>query len=162
MADPCIPCLINVLTYQRQSLLLQILGMGDMHPADLLLDLSLGLGRSLNAPKLMEGIHIKRKVIKFILINGNGRVYKVIKFCKLIDIIPYSLSGSMKNMGSITMNLDSLNLFSINISSYVVSFINNQTGLIAFCRLMCKYSAKQTGAHDQIIIFFHFETPSFF
>ena len=63
--------LVHILSHQRQCLLFQVLRVCDVHTADLLLNLRLRLCRSPNSPELMECIHIKRKVIQFILIHRN-------------------------------------------------------------------------------------------
>ena len=66
----------------------------------------------------------------------------MIELCKLIHIVPDLLTGGMENMCPILMDLNPFNLFRINISSYMVTLVNDQTGLSFFGSLMGKYSAK--------------------
>ena len=79
----------------------------------------------------------------------------MIKLSKLIDILPYILSGGVEDMCSISVHLNSLYLFRINISPNMSSLINNQTGFSLFGSFMCKNCTEKSRAYDQIIIFFH-------
>ena len=63
--------LIYILSHQSQCLLFQVLRVCDVHAADLLLNLRFRLCRCSHSPELVECIHIKWKIIQFILINSN-------------------------------------------------------------------------------------------
>ena len=129
-----------------------------MHSGNLFPDFRLSFRRSAHSPQLMESIHIKGKIVKLVLIDSNGRIHKMVKFCKLIHIIPHGFIGCVKNMGAIFVNLDPLNLFCINISANVIPLIYHKAGFAAFHSLMGKHRAEKPCSYDQVIIFFHEKT----
>ena len=153
--------LIHVLSNQCQRLLLQILRMRNVHSCNLLFNLRLGFCRCPYTPQLMEGIHIKGHVVKLIFINRNGRIHKVIKLRKLVDVVPYVFSGGMENVSSVFVYIDALHFLRINITANMAALVNHQTGFSLFFRLMGKYCAKQTCAYNEIIVFFHALRPLF-
>ena len=66
------------------------------------------------------------------MIIGNGRICKTIKLRKLRDIRPYLLIIRMENVRSVLMHMNSLNLFRIDVSSYVGTLVNYQNLFPAF------------------------------
>lgn len=83
-------------------------------------------------PHLVKSIHIKGHRIKLTFVISNRRICKTIEFCKLRDIIPNLLIVSMKNMGTIFVDIYTLNIFCVNIPSYVRAFVNDQYLLAMF------------------------------
>ena len=84
-------------------------------------------------PNLAKSIHIKWQIIHFIFINCYWRICKSIKFSKIIYIFPNFIITRMKNMCSVFMNINSFYIFSINITTDIISFINNKN-FISFLR----------------------------
>ena len=79
----------------------------------------------------------------------------MIKFCKLIDIIPHLFSGSMEDMCTVSVYLDPLYFFCVNITADMTSLIDHKACFPPSCGLMCKYCTKKAGSYYQIIIFLH-------
>lgn len=84
----------------------------------------------------------------------------MIELRKLIDIIPHLSIGGMENMGPIGMNMDALFFLTINISAQMFPAVNNKTFFPFFLSLMSKHTAKESAAHNQIIIF-HIGLPAY-
>ena len=84
----------------------------------------------------------------------------MIKFCKLIDIIPHLFIGRVENMCSILVHLNSFYFFTINISGNVISFFNHKAFFSTFLCFMCENCTKKSCSHNQIIVF-HIFSPLF-
>lgn len=67
----------------------------------------------------------------------------MIKFCKLIDIIPHLFSGSMEDMCTVSVYLDPLYFFCVNITADMTSLIDHKACFPPSCGLMCKYCTKK-------------------
>ena len=89
----------------------------------------------------------------------NGRVGIPVKICKLIYIIPYDRITCMKNMGPIAVHLYPFYLFRINISSDLISFLQNEALFPTFLHLMYKNRTIQPRSNDQIIKLSHSASP---
>ena len=63
----------------------------------------------------------------------------MVKFRKLIDILPYFLIAGVENVGSVPVYVDAVHIFTVNISGDVVPLINHQAGLSRLLRLMGKH-----------------------
>ena len=83
----------------------------------------------------------------------------MVKLCKLVHIVPDFLLGGVENMCAVSVHLDSLHILCVNVASDMITLVDYQTGLSLFGGLMGKYSSKQSGSYDQIVIFFHLVLP---
>ena len=151
--------LIDILADHTNSLLLQV-GRLSHNCRFLLLNNRTRLLRHRSPPHLIKRVHIKRQIIALSIIICDRGVHKMIKRCKLVDVIPYPLIRGMKNMGAIYMDADSLLVAAINIPTSVRTFFHKQASFAPFTGFICKHTAKRTCAHDQIIIWpSHHTTP---
>ena len=128
--------LIYIASGQRQCLFFKILRFPDRQRLNLRGDLRPGLGGRSDSPEPAECIHIKRKIINLLPVYRHGGVHKMIELCKAIHVIPYFRVRCMENMGPILMYMDSPLYAGIDITGYMLSFINHQAGSPMFFHLM--------------------------
>ena len=86
----------------------------------------------------------------------------MIKFGKLIDIVPYFLVGSVKNMCSVPMYLDVHHRLRIDISGYMLPSVNHEHASALLPHLTCKYGTEQAGAYYQIIVLHQFSSTALY
>ena len=144
--------LIDIFSHQGQCLLFQILRLADRKSCNLFLNDLFRFSGCTNPPHFTECIHIKRHVIKFVLIHCHRRIHKIVKCGKTVYILPYFPVGSMKNMGTITMNVDAHNFFCINIPRNMIFLFQKQYLFPCLFHFMGKNCAKQAGSCNHIII----------
>ncbi len=144
-ASPLLLCValdqlfVHIAPGQGERLLLQVFRLRDPKLRPLLLDLGLCLRRRLYAPHAAKRVHIERQVVQLVLIHGHRGVDIMVKFRKLIDILPYFLIAGVENVGSVPVYVDAVHIFTVNISGDVVPLINHQAGLSRLLRLMGKH-----------------------
>ena len=61
----------------------------------------------------------------------------------------------MENMRSVLVYMNSFDILTVNISGNVIPSIDHQTFLSFLSKLICHNRPIESGADDQIIIFFH-------
>ena len=143
--------LIDITTYQRDSLFLKILRLvGNF--LTLLLDFGCSLLWRYDTPHLVERVHVERQGVQFALVVGHGGVREAIKLGKLCNIIPNLFIIGMEDMSTILMNIDPFNILSINISRNIRSLVNNKHLFTMCLSFMSKYSTIQARSHYQIIV----------
>ena len=150
---------IYIGSHQTDCLLLQIGRFFDSRLPDLTFYDLLRLCRRLNPPHFAEGIHIKWKIIKLIPINCHRRIDILVELCITIHILPNLFIRCMKNVSTITMYINPVYLFCINISCDMFPFVDHKALSPHICHFSGKYSTKQTCPNYQIIIL-HFILPS--
>jgi hypothetical protein len=91
----------------------------------------------------MEGVHIERKIIKLSFIIGYRRIGIPVKLYQGVYEVPNLLIGSVKDMRTIFMHMDSFHLLAIHISSQLGALINHKAFLALLCGKMGKCGAKQ-------------------
>ena len=115
----CIPFnkfLIDICPHQTDSLIFQV-PWGTGNYFSLFRNFFSSLLRSSDSPHFGKCIHIERKIINFPPIIRNWAVDVIVEFHKLIHIIPHFFIRSMKNMGTIDMNSDSLFFLTVYITT---------------------------------------------
>lgn len=143
---------VNIGANQAQSLLLQILRIGDVQLRHLLGDLGLGLGRGADAPHPGEGVHVEGQIVGFIVVDRDGGIDEIVELRKLVNIIPHLFIAGVENVGTVDVNVDVRHLFGIDVAGNVAAAVNHQTAFAFFRQLMGKNSTVKTGTDDQIII----------
>ena len=113
------------------------------------------LCRRYDTPHLTESVHIKRKIVQFLMVSRYRRVNVMIESCELSDIIPYFFIRCMKNMCAVFMHVDVKNGFRINISGNMFSFVDDKDFAALFLHLMCEHGSEQSRANHQIIVLHH-------
>ena len=58
----------------------------------------------------------------------------------------------MENMGTILVDMDSVYIFTVNISCDVISFFYNKAGFSMFFCFMSKNGTEQSGTDNQVIV----------
>ena len=71
----------------------------------------------------------------------------MVKFSKFSHILPHMLKVSVENVGTIDMNINTLDFLSINITSYIITFIYNKNFFTTSISLMSKNSTKKATAN---------------
>ena len=147
--------LVHISSCQRKRLLFQIPGLINMKRFDLSRDFRFRLFRRYNTPHFTESVHVKRKIVQFLMVPRYRRVDVMIERCKLSDVIPYFLIRCVENMCAIFMNIDIQNRFRINVAGNVFSSVNHKYPSASFVHLICEHRPEQSGADDQIIVPHH-------
>jgi hypothetical protein len=89
------------------------------------------------------------------VIGGNRGIYVVIEFRETVFIVPDLPVGSVEDVRAIDMDIDVVDLFSLNIPGDMIALVDDGAGLSALLRLVCEGRAEKSRANDQIIIFLH-------
>ena len=118
------------------------------HLLPLFVDFGKRLGRGPYPPHLVKGVHVKRQVVHFTLVVGNGTVGVAVKISKLVDIVPNLLIRSMENVGAVLVDLDAVNLLRIDVSGNVGTLFNYLDVLAPLGRLISKGGTKQAGTDN--------------
>ena len=103
-------------------------------------------------PHLVKGVHIEGQGVKLAVIIGNGRIGIAVKLSEAIHILPGFLAVGVKDMGTIAVNLNSLNLLGEHIAADVVPFFNHQDGFFSLKHPLSKGRTEQPCPHHQIIV----------
>lgn len=119
----------------------------------LAMNLFLCLTRRLHAPKLLESIHIERQIIVLTLIVGYRIELKVVERNKTIHKLPYFLYLRMENMWAITMYADSVEIFTVDVSTYMVATVYYKTTPTGIGHKPCKSGTIEAGTDNQIVVF---------
>ena len=85
----------------------------------------MSLCRSCNAPHLVERVHVERQIVKFALVICDRAVRVAIEFNDGIHEIPYLLIARMENMRSVFVDVDSLDVLAIDVSTKVSSLVDD-------------------------------------
>ena len=121
--------LVNVASHKRNRLLFEVLRlMGDF--LTLLLNLSSSLFRCHNAPHLVEGVHIEGQRVEFTLVVGDRRVRETVELSKLRDVFPNFFIIGMENVGPVLVDVDAFDVFSINVTCNVGTFVYNENAFV--------------------------------
>ena len=80
-------------------------------------------------PELAERIHVERHVIRFTIDIRNGRIHVVIELAELVHVIPYAAQRGVEDVRTITMHINALDLFGIDIASNMITAIDNEAFL---------------------------------
>ena len=123
-----------------------------MQLCDLVRNDLLRLSRPLYPPHPAEGVHIERKIVQLILIDGHRRIDVVVKLRESPHIVPDLSVRGVKNMGTVSVYLNAHTLLRVDISGNMVSSVNQQAALPSLVHLMCKARSKQPRSYNQIII----------
>ena len=151
---------INVAAHKGDGLLLKVLRLvGDFFA--LLLDFGGCFLRRHDAPHLIKGVHVEGQRIQLTLIVGNGRVCKAVELGKPGDIVPDLFVVGVEDVRTILMDVDTLDVLSINVARNVGALIHDQHGFAVDLGLMGEDGTVQTGADYQIIIFHTTDVPLF-
>ena len=76
----------------------------------------------------------------------------MIEFRKLLYILPNLSIGCVENMCTVLVYLNSQLFLCINITCYMISFVNNQADFPLLLHLMGKNGTEQSRPHNQIIV----------
>ena len=128
---------VDVAANQGDGLLFQILRLvGDF--LALLFDLGGSLLRRHNAPHFVKGVHVEGQRVEFALVVGDRRVRKTVKLCELSNIVPDFFVIGMENMCAILVDIDALNVLSVNVARNVMTLVHDQNRLAMGFDLMSK------------------------
>ena len=108
---------------------------------------------SMNTPHLIEGVHVEGQIVYFAVIVGYRAVGVAVEGDKCIDKIPHFFIGSMEDMRTVLVYIDTFRLLTINISAELRTFVNNETGLTCLVGFVGKGCSEQTRANYEIIVF---------
>lgn len=100
----------------------------------------------------MEGVHIERQRVQFSVKICNGGIGIAVELRKPVHIIPCFAAVRVEDVGSVTMNLDTLHFLGVYIAANVVSFFDDQDRFPDRVHLMGKGRTEQARTHNQIII----------
>ena len=78
---------------------------------------------------LFKGVHVERQVVKFAFEVGNRIQSEAVKIHELVHKIPHFPTFSMEDMRAIFVNIDTLNILTIHISSDMAALVDNKTTL---------------------------------
>ena len=126
--------LIHIAANQRDGLFLKILRLAD-NLLPLLRDFCLSFLRRDNSPHSVKGIHIKREAEKLSLIICYRRIRKPVEVGKTPHIIPYGFVIGMEDMRAVLMDVDAFDLFGVDISGDVGTFVNHKDSFAGICEL---------------------------
>ena len=132
---------IDICTHQTDCLFFKVLRFV-CNSLFLFVDYCFCLLRCADSPHFAEGIHIKRQVIYFSVIVSNRAVDVIVKFSKLVDIIPYFFIAGMEDMSAVFMNVDAVLLFAVNIAADMVSSIYYKALFATIFCFVGKYTAE--------------------
>ncbi|AFJ83272.1 hypothetical protein Y1U_C0823 [Streptococcus thermophilus MN-ZLW-002] len=76
-----------------------------------------------DAPHFIKCIHVERQRIQLAFVVGHGGVGEAVELSKLCNVVPDLFVVSVENMRSIFMDIDTLNVFGIDISRNVRTLI---------------------------------------
>ena len=138
-----------------ERLLFQVFRLCDPGLSALALDDLFCLRRRPDSPHFAECIHIKRQIVKLILIYRHRRIDIIVELRKLIYIIPDLPVRGMEDMRAVFVHMDPFNILAVNISRNMVPAVNDQTAFPFPAEFIRHHSAVQARAYDKIIIFFH-------
>ena len=114
-----------VTSHQRDSLFLKIFRFS-LYFGTLLIYFCLCFFRSNNTPHFIKCVHIERKRIQLSLVICHRAVCETVEISKFCYVIPYLAVIGMKNMGTVFMDIYTLNFFCINIAADIGTFVNNK------------------------------------
>ena len=106
----------NIAPHKGECLLLQITRLVNILRRNLLGNLSARFFGRANPPHLRKSIHIERQIVDFAVIVSDRGVDVIIKLGKTINVIPHILHRRVENMCPVTMELNTVNIFGINIA----------------------------------------------
>ena len=140
---------IDIASDERQSLLFEVRRFADLGFPDLPGDHVLRLLRSADPPHFAEGIHIKRQVVDLISVSGDGTVDILIEFRELLDILPDFLVGSVEDMRSVAVHMDTVSFFCINIAGDVAASVDHSARYTFILHFPCKNGAEKSRAYNK-------------
>ena len=150
---------VDIGTHKADSLLFQILRVGDACSGLLLLDLGFRLGRGHHAPHLVEGVHVEGQIVDLTVVVRHRAVGVAIELCKPVHILPHSLVVGVEDMRTVAVHVDALYSFGVDIAGDMVTLINDKTLFARLFGLVGKHGTEQTGANNEIIVLFHAFVP---
>ena len=83
---------------------------------------------------------------------GYGTVCIAVEGYEAIYKIPNCLVGGVKNMGSILMNMDALNLFTLDVPAQMLAFLDYETLPARFPGEMGECGAIEAASYNQIVV----------
>src|SRR5690606_6997936 len=101
-----------------------------------------------SSPGLIEGTHVKRLIILFILIGGIWRVCVAVKLSTTVCEVPYFCVVGMKNMCAVFMDIYTFIILTIDIPSYMFSFVNHNAFFSGLFGLVCKNGSKESSSYN--------------
>ena len=78
-----------------------------------------------------------------------------VELCELVHILPHSLIVGVEDMGTVTVDIDVLHLFGVDIARNVAALVDDKALFPGLPGFMGEYSAVQTGTDNEIIVLFH-------
>ena len=145
--------LVDILTNQADGLFFQILWIFYMILFLLFFNLGFRLFWSLHTPHLIESVHIEGQIIEFAFVVGHRRVCVTIELHKTIHEVPDLLVAGVKDMRTILMHINALHILRIDISTDMVTLVNQKNGIALLLQQIGRDCAKETCTDNQKIIF---------
>tara|TARA_Y100000780_G_scaffold232562_1_gene266300 strand:- start:7659 stop:7925 length:267 start_codon:yes stop_codon:yes gene_type:complete len=81
---------------------------------------------------LFESIHIERQIVELSFVVSDGGIDEVIEACELVDVVPDFFGVCMEDVSAILVNVDALNLFTMDIATEMGAFVDDKTAFSAF------------------------------
>ena len=117
---------VDVSSDQTDSLFLEVAGIGDPCLFALLFDDLHCLLRSRDVPHGVKGVHIERQVVERTLVVGYRTVGIAIEGRKTRNVIPNLFVVGVKDMGSVNMDVDILDLLGVDVSGDMRTSLDHQ------------------------------------
>ena len=133
-------------SHKADGLLFQVLRL-TFDDLSLLIDDLLCLLRSGDSPHAAEGVHVERHVVHLALVICNRAVCVAVEFHKAVHKVPDFLVAGVEDMGAVTVYVDALDIFTVDVSTCMFPLLKNQAGLSGFFCVIRENSGEKTAAH---------------
>ena len=154
----------NILAHKRQCLFFEVGRLPAVqccHSVSFLfLNLCRGFCWCFDSPQLVEGVHVEGEVVELAFIVGYGGVGVAVELNDRVHEVPNLLVGSVENMCAVFMDVNTLDLFTINVASQMGAFVNHKAGLACLTCLVGEGGTEEAGTNDEIVVFHFSKRPT--
>ena len=133
-------------SHKADGLLFQVLRLA-LDDLSLLIDDLFCLLRSGDSPHAAEGVHVERHVVHLALVVCNRAVCVAVEFHETVHKVPDFLVAGVEDMGAVTVYVDALDIFAVDVSACMFSLLKNQAGLSGFFCVVRENSGEKAAAH---------------
>jgi hypothetical protein len=93
---------------------------------------------------LIECVHVEWQVEELAFVVCYWAICISVEFYNRIDEIPYLFIACVKYMGSILMDVDAFNIFTVNIPAKMCSFVDDKTFFPGLFGTVCERGSEKT------------------
>jgi len=154
--------LVDVAAHQEECLLFQVAGLGDAcicHGLDgfgfLLVYFGLGFLRGVDAPHLVEGVHVEGQIVELALVVGHRAVGVAVELYEGVDIVPDLLVGGVEDVRTVLVDIDALDVLAIDVAADMWPTVNYKAGLALGCGKVGKGGSVESSSNNQVVVFTH-------